>query len=310
MTDEQIAEIYAIAREAFSGGQQAIQMQSMPFRMTPENLAKHRLDPNMPFWKEIKTGADSFDVTKREPKVAVCGRRYVFNATADGARLDASAACPPMREDEATKALVAQREREEDAKVAELVASGVKPIKIVYSDGGQNPMFANVTRTSRPEALAAAPVEITLEDKAKPASRLASGKTGKTNASVANLAPATIRPVQTEIARSNASAVAAAVPPATAFAPTGSIPATSEQPFYRRFLGRAEAPAPAPALAQPVVAAPEPAPPVKSSARPAAKAAKPAGTSARASSAQGKKAQEQKLLDPRQKTSSLPQVLR
>ena len=28
MTDEQIAEIYAIAREAFAGGQNAIQMQS------------------------------------------------------------------------------------------------------------------------------------------------------------------------------------------------------------------------------------------------------------------------------------------
>ena len=34
MTDAQIAEIYAIAREAFNGGQSAIQMQSFPFRMT------------------------------------------------------------------------------------------------------------------------------------------------------------------------------------------------------------------------------------------------------------------------------------
>jgi len=313
MTDEQIAEIYAIAREAFSGGQQAIQMQSMPFRMTPENLAKHRLDPNMPFWKEIKTGADSFDVTKREPKVAVCGRRYVFNATANGGRFDANAACPPMSEDTETKALVAQHQQEEDAKVQALVAGGVKPIKVVYSDGGQNPMFANVTRASRPEALAAAPVEIAMEDKAKPGSRTA-GKAGKTTA-VANLsAPATIKPAQTEVARSNAaqSNVAPAVPPVAAFAPTASIPAEPEQPFYRRFLGRAEAPAPAPVVAQPVVATPEPAPPVKSSAKPAAtKAAKPAGTSARApSSAHEKKAQEQKLLDPRQKTSSLPQALR
>ena len=49
MTDAQIAEIYAIAREAFNGGQRAIQMQSYPFRMTAENLAKHRLDPNIAF---------------------------------------------------------------------------------------------------------------------------------------------------------------------------------------------------------------------------------------------------------------------
>src|SRR5919112_3961087 len=54
MTDAQIEEIYAIAREAFAGGQRAIQMQSYPFRMTPENLAKHRLDPNMAFWRQLK----------------------------------------------------------------------------------------------------------------------------------------------------------------------------------------------------------------------------------------------------------------
>jgi murein L,D-transpeptidase YafK len=307
MTDEQIAEIYAIAREAFSGGQQAIQMQSMPFRMSPENLAKHRLDPNMPFWKEIKTGSDSFEATKREPRVAVCGRRYVFNATADGARFDANAACPPMKEDEETKALVSERQRDEAAKVAELVASGVKPVKVVYSDGGQNPMFANITRTSRPEALAAAPVEIAMEEKTKPGSR-AVGKVGKTTA-IANLsAPATLKPAQTEVARSS---VAAAVPPVAAFAPTASIPAETEQPFYRRFMGSAETSALAPAVVQPVVATPEPTP-AQSAAKPAAtKAAKPAAASARApSSTQQKKAQEQKLLDPRQKTSSLPQVVR
>ena len=70
MTDNQIAEIYAIAREAFGGGQRAIQMQSYPFRMTAENLAKHRLDPNMAFWKQLKVGSDHFEVSKREPAVA------------------------------------------------------------------------------------------------------------------------------------------------------------------------------------------------------------------------------------------------
>jgi len=45
MTDKGIAEIYALAREAFAGGQQAFQFQAYPFRMTAENMAKHRLDP-------------------------------------------------------------------------------------------------------------------------------------------------------------------------------------------------------------------------------------------------------------------------
>ena len=35
MTDEQIAEIYALAREAFFGGQTSFQLQAYPFRMTP-----------------------------------------------------------------------------------------------------------------------------------------------------------------------------------------------------------------------------------------------------------------------------------
>ncbi|MEN9709142.1 MAG: hypothetical protein RIQ68_1550, partial [Pseudomonadota bacterium] len=71
MTDEQIAEIYAITREAFGGGQRAIQMQSLPFRMTAENLAKHRFDPNIKFWKTLKEGADQFEVSQRETKVSI-----------------------------------------------------------------------------------------------------------------------------------------------------------------------------------------------------------------------------------------------
>src|SRR6202453_5354740 len=80
MTDPQIAEIYAIARDAFNGGQREIQMQSYPFHMRAENLAKHRLDPNIDFWKQLKNGSDHFEVTKSEPPVGVCARHYVFGA--------------------------------------------------------------------------------------------------------------------------------------------------------------------------------------------------------------------------------------
>jgi murein L,D-transpeptidase YafK len=47
MTDAGIAEIYALVREAFRGGQKAVQLQAYPFRMTAENLVRHRLDPNI-----------------------------------------------------------------------------------------------------------------------------------------------------------------------------------------------------------------------------------------------------------------------
>lgn len=163
MTDDQIAELYAIARESFAGGQRAIQMQSMPFRMTAENLAKHRLDPNMPFWRQLKKGADMFEVSKQEPSVGLCGRNYGFNLGVD--------ACAPQRDPEIAAA-VQEKEATDETKVAELVQKGVKPVRVVYADGGQHPSFRNAAphEVSRPDALAQGPVEIALEDRkiAKP----------------------------------------------------------------------------------------------------------------------------------------------
>jgi murein L,D-transpeptidase YafK len=163
MTDEQVADIYAIARESFSGGQREIQLQSYPFHMTAENLAKFRLDPNIDFWKDLKNGSDHFEVTKAEPPVLVCGKRYVFNATAKG-EVTATQPCPALTRDQEVEALVAEKEQKDDAKVAELVASGVKPIRLVYADGGQNSVFAGYKDESDPDALATAPQEIVLSN--------------------------------------------------------------------------------------------------------------------------------------------------
>jgi murein L,D-transpeptidase YafK len=170
MTDAQIGEIYAIAREAFNGGEREIQMQSFPFRMTAENLAKHRLDPNIAFWKEIKNGADHFEATKTEPEVLVCGKHYVFGAHSDR-DVDASAPCPAnLQRDDQVEAAVAEKEANDDAAVTALVDQGVKPIKVVYQDGGQNAAFAGREDLdpSAPEALAAGPTVITLDNSGKP----------------------------------------------------------------------------------------------------------------------------------------------
>ncbi len=80
MTDEQIGEIYSLGREAFLGGQHAFQIQAYPFRMTPLNMARHRTNPNMAFWKMLKEGNDHFEATHLEPKIDVCNRHYVFDA--------------------------------------------------------------------------------------------------------------------------------------------------------------------------------------------------------------------------------------
>ena len=122
MTDEAIAEVYAIGREAFAGGQRSFQFQSYPFRMTAENLAKYRHDPHMPFWLNLKEGSDYFEVMREEPRIAVCGGRYVF-----GAGEGCSAAAPDA---------VAQKRDEDGQEVAALVAKGTPAVRIVYEDGG------------------------------------------------------------------------------------------------------------------------------------------------------------------------------
>ena len=241
MTDEQIADLYALLREAFAGGQKEVQLQSFPFRMTAKNLAKFRLDSNISFWKNLKQGSDHFDVTKTEPRVAVCGRKYVFNETAKSGSFDATAACPPMEMDASLKQAVAQKQHQDEVQVAELVARGEKAVRRVYQDGDQNPSFkarqmaySGGVPVSRIDALAEGGVDIPIED-AKPAKAEA---LAKTETKLASTAPASVaaKPVL-------ASPAAAAAPvPATAqgFAPleTASVRTEAKSAgFFSRFTG-------------------------------------------------------------------------
>jgi murein L,D-transpeptidase YafK len=93
MTDEQMVEIFAFARDAFGGGQSTIQLQAFPFRMTAENMARHRDNPNIEFWKMLKVGYDHFELTKRPPEVNVCEKKYVFNQQSDKP-FSPTGACP------------------------------------------------------------------------------------------------------------------------------------------------------------------------------------------------------------------------
>ncbi|MET3890117.1 murein L,D-transpeptidase YafK [Bosea sp. OAE506] len=171
MTDDQIGEIYALVREAHNAGQRAVQMQALPFRMTPENLAKHRLDSNIAFWKNLKEGTDYFEVTGDEPQVGVNGGRYVFNGNGDPSVVQA-----------------VQRKRQQDeTQVAALVAKGTPAIKLIYDDGDQHGSFKRTlvangsdslnrsvswasrdVGVSRPDALTTGPRVVVLDDKGKP----------------------------------------------------------------------------------------------------------------------------------------------
>ena len=97
MTDAQMTEIYAFAREALQGGRQdAFQVQAFPFRMTPENMARHRDSPHLSYWQMLKSGYDHFELTRTPPKVDVCDRRYVFNQIPEDGGFDPQAQCPAM----------------------------------------------------------------------------------------------------------------------------------------------------------------------------------------------------------------------
>lgn len=127
LTDNQVQEVYAIAREALAGGQSSIQVQAYPFRMTAMNLAKHRRNPNMAFWRMIKQGYDHFEVTHLEPKVDVCDKKYVFDAKATDAMsttFNAQGACPAYQTQPEIAAAVADKEKADETaykvQVAEL----------------------------------------------------------------------------------------------------------------------------------------------------------------------------------------------
>jgi hypothetical protein len=150
MTDVGMAEIYALMREAFRGGQKAVQLQAYPFRMTAENLVRHRLDPNIAFWRQLKEGFDRFEATGDELGVSVSAGRYTFR---------------PAKSPDTEAEVLAYRAMEDDHMTV-LLEEGRAAIRTTYADGGQHLSFTSLWRrgislgeVSRPEALAYAGLE-------------------------------------------------------------------------------------------------------------------------------------------------------
>jgi len=116
MTDQQIEEIYAFARDAFRGGQTEFQIQAFPFRMTAANMARYRNDPNYSFWTMLKEGYDHFEITKVPPKVDVCEKRYVFNRIPEGdSQFSPTGACPASTQPESLSAAYQSYRSSDDA---------------------------------------------------------------------------------------------------------------------------------------------------------------------------------------------------
>jgi murein L,D-transpeptidase YafK len=147
MTDEQIQEIYALGRDSFLGGQKSFQVQAYPFRLTPLNMAKHRNSPYLAFWRMIKEGNDHFEVSRTEPRVDVCEKRYVFDARAPG---NASAPltfhprekCPAYEIPEAIASGVKAKQASDERAFTEYVNKGTATVAVkTGADGGMHPVF-------------------------------------------------------------------------------------------------------------------------------------------------------------------------
>jgi murein L,D-transpeptidase YafK len=147
MTDEQMGEIYSLARDSLLGGRPSFQIQAYPFRLTPANLARHRTNPHLAFWKMLKIGNDHFEATHLEPKVDVCNRRYVFDAqpppnSPNPLVFDPTGKCPTFVVNPKIARPALEKQRTDEVEYAQLLKDNVSAAPI-YSglDGGMNKVF-------------------------------------------------------------------------------------------------------------------------------------------------------------------------
>jgi len=132
MTDAVVEEIFILALEALTSGQENFQLHAFPFRMTAANLAAHRKDDWYEFWANLKEGYDYFETTRLAPSLAVCGNRYVVNAAfPNGKYPNPRRSCPSYQK----LPMVAFKAPKQSAKPAMSQASLAKPLGSVMGLG-------------------------------------------------------------------------------------------------------------------------------------------------------------------------------
>ncbi|MCP4185162.1 MAG: murein L,D-transpeptidase [Hyphomicrobiales bacterium] len=78
MRDAGIEEIYLLAEAALKKGQPLFRVHAFPFRMTQENIERHRQSEWSGFWQNLKTGYDHFEENRIPPNVIVVDKQYRF----------------------------------------------------------------------------------------------------------------------------------------------------------------------------------------------------------------------------------------
>ena len=89
----------------------------------------------------IKQGYDHFEVTRLEPKVDVCEKRYVFNAETKGG-FSPAGKCPAYKVNDELAAAVAEKEQDDERRAAQFASQGTPTVPVrTGTDGGMHPTF-------------------------------------------------------------------------------------------------------------------------------------------------------------------------
>ena len=239
MSDENIAQIYAFGRDSFKGGQREFQLEAFPFRMTAENMARYRNDPNYKFWTMLKEGYDIFEVTKRPPKVDVCEKRYVFNRNTDGKALTPAGVCPAAIPDSSLETAFASYQkkyddafssaREKKMKAPAPTIQGVEEASLVADWSRKRASGVQVSR--EPPSLTPASKETPNAPDIAPANAVASKAANPTGKTASTVIP-TPKPETggQSLAEEEAQNSGAPVTPAASETPT-------KKPFWKLFGG-------------------------------------------------------------------------
>lgn len=78
MTDVGIDEIYAVVEAALDKGQDEVDVSIFPFRLSEAALAAEAGSSWLPFWRNLKRGADLFETNGMPPRVGACRGEYRF----------------------------------------------------------------------------------------------------------------------------------------------------------------------------------------------------------------------------------------
>ena len=148
MTDEQISEIYSLARNSFLSGRPSFQVQAYPFRLTPANLARHRNSPNLRLLENAQGRQRSFrdDATRTQGgcvQPPLCIRCATSAEFAAASRVQRDRKMSPLRRQSGNRAAGAGKAgAPTSAQYAQLLEDNV-PAAPIYSglDGGMNKAF-------------------------------------------------------------------------------------------------------------------------------------------------------------------------